>query len=232
LTLPDGTTFGYSGDFLWPLEDVIKVENLVLDSTYGSPRTHRDHSRESVDAALLELVVGQMKTGSVHLLGYGGTLQHALEVLYEKVDWPILAGTCFLRQLKVYRRYGYPVDSIVDTNSPEGKVAIRDGRFIRLFGKGDRRPDSADGTVVILSARYGNEGSPVVAHSEHAYTVAVSNHADFDETLQYVRTTGASLVVTDSVRSPKAEALAKHISQELGIKAYPANPSPSRSWGI
>src|SRR5262249_38014180 len=35
--LADNRRLGYSGDFRWPLEDVIEVDALVVDSTYGSP---------------------------------------------------------------------------------------------------------------------------------------------------------------------------------------------------
>src|SRR5688572_24684742 len=36
LEMPDGRRIGYSGDFHWPVDDVIQVDELVVDSTYGS----------------------------------------------------------------------------------------------------------------------------------------------------------------------------------------------------
>src|SRR6516225_1860497 len=36
LETPDGRRLGYSGDFHWPIDDVIEVDELVVDSTYGS----------------------------------------------------------------------------------------------------------------------------------------------------------------------------------------------------
>ena len=41
LELPNGRRVGYSGDFGWPLDEVIQVDELVVDSTYGSPDSIR-----------------------------------------------------------------------------------------------------------------------------------------------------------------------------------------------
>src|SRR5450759_3536193 len=44
--LADGRRVGYSGDFQWPLDDVIRVDELILDSTYGSAESLRHYSQE------------------------------------------------------------------------------------------------------------------------------------------------------------------------------------------
>ena len=38
LEMPDGYRVGYSGDFGWPLDKIIEVNMLVVDSTYGEPQ--------------------------------------------------------------------------------------------------------------------------------------------------------------------------------------------------
>ncbi len=47
---------GYSGDFGWPMDEAIQVDQLVLDSTNGSVRQTRRYSEEEADEALVELV--------------------------------------------------------------------------------------------------------------------------------------------------------------------------------
>src|SRR5256885_1448067 len=42
--LRSGMRVGYSGDFQWPLDDVLQVDALVLDSTYGGPECIREYS--------------------------------------------------------------------------------------------------------------------------------------------------------------------------------------------
>jgi len=43
--LSNGRRLGYSGDFQWPLEKVIQVDALVVDSTYGSSRSRREYTQ-------------------------------------------------------------------------------------------------------------------------------------------------------------------------------------------
>lgn len=61
VTTQAGDRLGYSGDFSWPLEDVIKVESLVVDSTYGSPDAVRHYSQEDANDFFRELVCTKNK---------------------------------------------------------------------------------------------------------------------------------------------------------------------------
>jgi putative mRNA 3-end processing factor len=51
------------------------------------------------------------------------------------------------------------------------------------------------------------------------YVIALSDHADFNGLLEYVRKSEAQLVITDSSRCPKAYTLAREIKNRLGIEA-------------
>ena len=51
LELPSGTQCGYSGDFGWPLDQVIQVEQLVVDSTYGNPGSVRQYSQDEAESS-------------------------------------------------------------------------------------------------------------------------------------------------------------------------------------
>jgi putative mRNA 3-end processing factor len=55
---------------------------------------------------------------------------------------------------------------------------------------------------------------PVLEYSDRAYRVALSNHADFLGTLDYVLATRAKYVVTDNTRGRGVE-LAQAISERL-----------------
>ena len=71
----------------------------------------------------------------------------------------------------------------------------------------------------------------IVEYSERAYGVAMSNHADFEGTLDYVRATKARFVVTDNTRKGKGYELAEAIKQRLGIEARPSSGIETREWG-
>ena len=55
-----------------------------------------------------------------------------------------------------------------------------------------------------------------------------------NETLEFVKETGAKFVLTDSVRGDKVHAaeLANAITKKLGISAKPAKPVYSKEWGV
>lgn len=67
--------------------------------------------------------------------------------------------------------------------------------------------------------------------SERGYSVALSNHADFEGTLEYIIATGAKRVVTDNTRGNGVE-LALAIQKRLGIEAKPSSNLDSREWGL
>jgi putative mRNA 3-end processing factor len=232
VTLPDGVRVGYSGDFQWPLQEVIKVDGLVLDSTYGSPANSREYSQADAETAFLELMHRRLLRGPVHVLAHRGTLQRALQLLCGQVGWPIVVSHKLLGEVDVYRRHGYTIEPLLCLDTPDGQRAIAESKFIRIYGRGDGRPvDLSESSTVTLSAYMSRPDTPVLAYSDRAYSVAISNHADFRGTLDYVVATGAQFVLTDNTRGKGVE-LAYAIQEELGIEAEPSSSEQfSREWG-
>src|SRR5580692_8082815 len=99
----DGARLGYSGDFHWPLEpeDVIQCDALVVDSTYGSPRSVRKYSQEQAESCLLELVYAKVKTGPVHIYSHRGTIQRALQLIGGNVAAPIVCSEHLCKEVSV-----------------------------------------------------------------------------------------------------------------------------------
>src|SRR4029077_8121642 len=115
--------------------------------------------------------------------------------------------------------------------SPEGREALRGKKYVRLRSKGDRDPvDLTEGSTIKLSAYMTRPNNPVLEYSERACCVALSNHADFSGTLEYIAATGAKYVVTDNTRGHGVE-LAFAIRNRLGIEARPSTNLESREWG-
>jgi hypothetical protein len=65
-----------------------------------------------------------------------------------------------------------------------------------------------------------------------SFGVALSNHADFDGTLEYIKATKAKYVVTDNVRGGHGVELALEIRRRLSIPARPSSATYSREWGV
>lgn len=229
IELSDGTRCGYSGDFGWPLDDVIQVDQLVVDSTYGSPRSIRRHSQAEAEECLLEVVSKRLRYGSVHISAYRGTIERVLHILAGNVNVPILAGERLMREIKVYQDHGFAVGALDALDSEAGRFAVGERSYIRLYSKGDGfDKELIEGTSVSCSAFFTvGTDHPLMEFSSRSYSVALSNHADFEETLAFVKATGAMTVVTDNTRNYGWE-LAVAINDRLtGVHATPSTNSPA-----
>ena len=63
---------------------------------------------------------------------------------------------------------------------------------------------------------------------EKEYVIALSDHSDFEELIDYVRRCRPKLVITDNYRIGYAKVLAKEIKRRLGIRAIAAPPRKPR----
>ena len=231
LELPDGVRIGYSGDFGWPLDDIIQVEALVVDSTYGSPRSVRNYTQAEAEICLMEVVSERLRHGPVHIKAFRGTVERVLDVIEGNIAAPIIASDQLLREIKVYQTFGLAAGGLIALDSRRGRSVVRGGSYVRLYSKGDAfGNEPADGTNITCSAFMSSGDEPFMKYSDRSYRVALSNHADFNETLAYVEATGAKRVVTDNTRIHGWE-LARAINFRIpGVHAEPSTNSLGRRW--
>jgi putative mRNA 3-end processing factor len=228
----DGLRIGYSGDFQWPMEKPMKVDVLVVDSTYGSPDSVRGYTQGEAEARFVELVLLHLKQGAVHVKAARGTIQRAIHLLGTDVRQPVLCSKRLCGEVEVYQRFGASVCEVTRCDSAEGKTMMADGRYIRMYSKGDGDPvENVKGVTIVLSAFMVPKGHVVLERSERAFRVALSNHADFQGTLDYVKATGAKKVITDNTRGPHGVILAQEIQSRLGLNVSPSRALPLRAWG-
>lgn len=224
LRLPDGESVGYSGDFYWPLKHPIQVDTLILDSTYGNPESNRSYSQAQAETELENLVDRCLRRGQrVLLRATSGTLERGLQVLSANCRAPIVMSDRRFREIGIYRAHGYNISDVVPLSTFS---AASSDPYVLVIGKGDseleRMPvqpglDSATIQVSVYSSAMG----PVVEWGRNSYTVGLTNHADFDGTLEYVKATKARRVITDNSRG-RAHTLAAEIRSRLGIHATAA----------
>jgi len=219
----DGHRCGYSSDFSWPLDKVIRVDELVVDATYGSPNSIRNYSQSEAENRLYEVVSARLRSGPVHIKAFRGTIERVLRVLDGAIQAPIVATRHRLRELAVYQKHGFAVGHIQDLDSEAGKDAVLSGRYVRIYSKGDGYGNvQPDGTSITCSAYMTNQDNPLLEVNERSYCVALSNHADFQGTLDFIQASGAKTVVTDNTRTHGIE-LADAINQRLGnVTAMPS----------
>lgn len=229
LELPNGYRLGYSGDFGWPLDKVIEVDELVVDSTYGARRSVRGYTQSEAEQCLLEVVCERLRYGSVHIQAHPGTIERVLQVLNGSVDVPILGSPRLVGEVQVYQKHGAAPGLVHHLNSDYARAAVKARSYVRLYSRGDGfRNEKIEGTRVTCSAFMVNAANPVLAHSDRAYSIALSNHADFEETLRYVEATGARTVITDNTRNYGVELSDALNKLLLKVRSFPSTNDINR----
>ena len=151
-------------------------------------------------------------------------MERVLQVLGDDIGVPVLASERLIQEAWVYQQHGFAVGTLVPLESDDGVHAMEQHSYVRLYSKGDgfRNELTDGGTTIICSAFMADADEALKTFSDRAYSVALSNHADFDETLEYVEATRAKIVVTDNTRNHGQE-LAMAINQRLqGVTAVPS----------
>lgn len=224
LELPRGLRIGYSGDFGWPIEDVIQVDQLVIDSTYGNPNSIRGYTQDQAEQCLLETVTERLRHGSVHVKAHPGTIERVLHILSGNINVPMVATERLLAQIEIYQQHGFGVGEVHSIDSGAGREAVNQRSYVRLYSRGESfQNELIEGSTISCSAYMVDYDYPLKTYSERAYQVALSNHADFRQTLEYIQATGAKYVVTDNTRN-YGVVLAMAINSSLeGVTAVPSS---------
>lgn len=238
VTLPDGTTVGYSGDFGWPLDEVIQVDALVVDATYGKPDSGRPYTQQQAQADLSELITQVLRQGPVHMLADTGPVERALQVLMMNdvlEGVPVIGSQKLAASIRVHRDCGYHLPDVLVEGTESARTAIQTGRFLRLWSLYSREINDGlyPGAVVKLT-KFRTRDQPIERSGESSYIVGFSNHADFNGTMEYIKATGASIVVTDNLRGgagDRASVLANMVEHQLGIAACVSSNHYSHAWG-
>ena len=234
VTCADGYRLGYSSDFFWPLEDVIQVDELIVDSTYGDPLRVRRYGQERVEEHLIKRVVANVKARKpTAVIGYNGRLQHAIGLLGHHISCPILCSPKSYPLVDVYCRHGHAMPEVICTDSPEGINTLRSRcpcvAFLTLTEQ-RHLPWVNRCAKVVLSAFMSKRDDPVVSYDNGDCCISLTDHADFHGTLEYIRATGARIVWTDR-RTGNAEALADAVTNQLGVASRVVRELHSLGWG-
>lgn len=234
VAVPNGLRTLYSGDFAWPNEPPEEVDELVLDATYGSPSSVRRYSQADAEQRFLEEALTRVKSGPVTVKAHPGTLQRAIALLSAATVVPLLGTPRQHAESQVWAKHGHDQGPLMSTTSAQGEAAFAEGRYVLFYGTGDKLPDLQPAEHrITLSAFGAPEDDPILMLSERHVRIALSDHADFAETIEYVRAVRPHRVITDGSRSPHAAALAEAIKARLAILAEPAFPDASslaRGW--
>ena len=230
----NGYRVSYSSDFDWPLPRVLEADALVIDATYGAEEFRRDYSRDEVRDRFIDLVLEKLKSGPVYIKAYRGRLLYGAELLRGVTSVPFIGTPKQSFFAEVYRRYGHDVGQLLPDNSDSAQhlIGARE-RYIGFYELRESKsvPQVERGYVVTLSTYMVPRDDPVKEYSERSCRVALTDHADFDGTLEYVRASKAKQVIVDNSRGGDAQGLAQAIRYKLGISARVASHEETKEWG-
>lgn len=216
----DGYRLGYTGDFGWPVEP-LRVDELVVDATYGNPAYVRSYGEDQVVEEFVALVSDQVRQGRrVCIKAYLGRLQLAMQLLQQKVRVPFLAGKKQASIADVYRQYGMLFELIIPRYGDEGR-AIAHSRepFIGFHHLAERVPETEYDCTIYVSSFMVPLEAPVIQTAPNHYRVALTDHADFNQTLEYISLARPKKIILDNSRGGDAWTLAEEIRARLNLPA-------------
>jgi len=178
------------------------------------------------------LISLNQSNGPIVLKAFRGTLQRALDRISGEINLPLIVTKSTYGEMQIYQRYGYNTSNIHSLAEESTNEILETKKYILVLRSGEKNPAILPKwTTITLSAFMTNPNDPVIEHGGNSYTVILSEHADFDGTLEYIKATGAREVVTDNSRGGNAVVLASEIRSKLNIKVRPSCSDFNREWG-
>jgi len=215
----ESTRILYTSDFRMPKTPVIECDILVMEATYGCSNCVRPF-REKIEDIIVEVVDKGLREGPVYIFGYYGKLQEVMEILWSRgVKVPYIVPERVFQVCKIYEKYGRRIGRFWHSKSNYAKKLIENNeQFVGFCHIASRRRFANVKNFKILVSGW-EFAEPCRQIGEKEYVIALSDHSDFEELIDYVRRCRPKLVITDNYRIGYAKVLAKEIKRRLRIRA-------------
>ncbi len=212
----------YTSDFRFSRTPLVDADILVMEATYGDPVRVRPFSM-MVEGMLISLVEQGLKRGPVYVFGYHGKLQKMMRILYEaKVKTPFIVPEKIFRVSKVCEQHGMKLGRhLLPFDGEISQSMLNQNEPCIVFYHSFSRK-KVEGDALRISASGWEFRKPCRKVGENEYVIALSDHSDFNELLEYVERCNPRMVITDRYRSEAARIFAKEIEKRLKIPAKAA----------
>ena len=218
----EGSRMLYTSDFRFSKTPLVDTDTLVMEATYGDPVRVRPFSM-MVEGMLISMVEQGLKQGPVYVFGYHGKLQKMMRLLYEaKIKVPFLVPEKIHNVSKVCERHGMKLGKqLLDFDCEEAQSMINQNEPSVVFYHSYSRKRIEREALQIHASGW-EFRKPCRRIGANKYVVALSDHSDFNELLEYVERCNPKLVITDKHRSEAAGLFAREIEKRLKIPARAA----------
>jgi putative mRNA 3-end processing factor len=221
----NGDRVAYTGDFKLdgtpPIED---CDTLVVEATYGSPSFRRSFDLD-IRELLVSMIEKRLQKGKVYVFGYYGKLQEIMQILRcAHVYVPFVMPERILRISEVCKRHGMNLGDLTLSSDEHGKELLdKNLPCVAFYHMNKRKKIGLSSNRISVSGWEFRFPSKQIGYNEHI--IALSDHSDFDELVEYIRRSKPKRVITDNHRVKHGSILAKEITKRLGI---PAEPMPKK----
>lgn len=205
-----GKNILFTGDFKQPGTPTPETDLLVLEATYGKPYQVRPF-KDEIEKVFASFIEQRLEDGPVNIKGYHGKLQESLQILREKgIQNPAFMPSKIFETAKLYEKQRgglgefYPLEEESSSKGQDG------GYPLRFFHMNSGRDFEVGTDVVKLS---GWEFVEPVKRFGESFTIAMSDHSDFQQLLNHVKKCDPEFVITDDSRSDGAQTLAQEITK-------------------
>jgi putative mRNA 3-end processing factor len=212
----------YTSDFRYSRTPRVETDILVMEATYGDPVRVRPFGMMT-EGILVSLVEQGLKRGPVYVFGYHGKLQKMMRILYEaKIKTPFIVPEKIHRVSKVCERHGMKLgNQLLPFDGEEAQSLLTQNEPSVVFYHSYSRKRVSDEALKIRASGW-EFRKPCRRVGANEYVVALSDHSDFNELLEYVERCSPRLVITDKYRSEAANIFAREIEKRLKIPAKAA----------
>lgn len=212
----------YTSDFRYSRTPRVEADILVMEATYGDPVRVRPFGMMA-EGILISLVEQGLKRGPVYVFGYHGKLQKMMQILYEaKIKTPFVVPEKIFRVSKVCEQHGMKLGKqLLPFDTEQSQSILSQNEPCVVFYHSYSRKKVEGGALRIHASGW-EFRKPCRQVGRNEYTVALSDHSDFNELLQYVERCNPRMVITDRHRSEAARIFAREIEKRLKIPAKAA----------
>jgi putative mRNA 3-end processing factor len=212
----------YTSDFRYSRTPRVDADVLVMEATYGDPVRVRPFGMMT-EGILISLVEQGLKRGPVYVFGYHGKLQKMMQILYEaKIKTPFIVPDKIHQVSKICEKHGMKLGKhLLPYDDEEAQSVLTQNEPSVVFYHTYSRK-RVDGEALKIRASGWEFRKPCRKVGTNDYVVALSDHSDFNELLQYVERCNPKMVITDGHRSEAARIFAKEIEKRLKIPARAA----------
>jgi putative mRNA 3-end processing factor len=212
----------YTSDFKYSRTTRVDADILVMEATYGDPIRVRPFGMMT-EGILISLVEQGLKRGPVYVFGYHGKLQKMMQILYEaKIKTPFIVPDKIHQVSKICEKHGMKLGKhLLPYDDEEAQSMLTQNEPSVVFYHAYSRK-RVDGEALKIRASGWEFRKPCRKVGTNEYVVALSDHSDFNELLQYVERCNPKMVITDGHRSEAARIFAKEVEKRLKIPARAA----------